>query len=529
MATKDQILIIGGGHNGLVTAYYLARAGFKPVVLEQQSATGGAARTEEFHPGFKCSTLAHWAGPLAPEIVRDMQLERHGLQIIQPEARVFAPTPDGQALVLSGSTGDSVRSIARFSRKDAAKYPEFLQTLARLAKVVREVQRMLPPSLDGPAPGDVLTGLRSFRSFRALGRKDMFRLLRWVPMAVADVVGEWFETDVLRATVAARGIFGAFAGPWSAGTGTVLLLRAADDDHPAGQASMVQGGLGALAAALTAAAREAGAQIRTGARVERILVNNGSVRGVALHTGEELLAGIIISNADPRRTFLRLLDPVHLEPSFVARIRNYLCRGCTAKVNLALAGLPSFTALASQNGDAALRGCIHIGPGIDYLEKAFDQAKYGHFSQQPYLAASIPTLSDPSLAPSGRHVLSVYMQFAPSQLRNTDWSTQREALGDVVVKTLSEYAPDLLGLILARQIITPQDLEETYGLTGGQIFHGELTLDQLFTMRPLLECARYRTLIRGLYLCGSGTHPGSGLNGLSGANAARQILKDLRA
>jgi phytoene dehydrogenase-like protein len=536
LASKHDIIILGAGHNGLITAYYLARAGFKPLVLERRPVVGGAATTEEFHPGFKCSSLAHTSGPLSAEIFRDMQLDRHGLQMIHPDPRVFAPTPDGRALLLYDDPAKSAQQIAKFSSKDAEKYPEFHRVLGQLGKVLAAVMRITPPSLDTPTAGDLWNGLKTFTQFRRLPRKERYRLFRWGPMAVADLVEEWFETELLRATIAARGIFGAFLGPWSAGSGAVFLLRAASDGHPAGTASFARGGMGALTQAMASAARQAGAQIRTETEVIRILVRSGSVTGVALSTGEEIAAKTVISNADPRRTFLRLIDPVHLEPRFLVRLQNYQCRGTAAKVNLALAGLPTFTALqgSARRGEAAgngtaLRGRIHIGPEIDYLERAFDDAKYGRFSQQPYLDVTIPSIADPSLAPANQHVMSVYMQFAPFELRNGDWNSHREALGDAVVKTLSACAPDLPRLILHRTVITPRDMEETYGLTGGQIFHGELNLDQVFAMRPLLQWARYRAPLKGLYLCGSGTHPGSGLTGLSGANAVREILKDLRS
>jgi len=357
----------------------------------------------------------------------------------------------------------------------------------------------------------------------------MYRLLRWGPMAVADLVAEFFETELLRAVVAARGIFGTFLGPWSAGSSTVLLMRAAADCSPVGSTSYAMGGMGAVTKAMAAAATAAGAEIRTNAEVRQVRVKDGVATGVVLANGEEIPANTIISNADPKRTLLKLVDPVHLAPDFVVKLQHYRTPGSVAKVNLALNGLPHFTALekAGTNG-AALTGRIHIGPEIDYLERAFDDSKYGAFSKAPYLEATIPSLADPSLAPGGKHVMSIYMQFAPYQLRNTDWNAQRDALGNVVVATLAQYAPDLPGLVETGQIITPKDLEETYGLTGGHIFHGELALDQIFTMRPLLDWARYRTPIRGLYLCGSGTHPGDGLTGASGANAAREILKDLK-
>jgi phytoene dehydrogenase-like protein len=345
-------------------------------------------------------------------------------------------------------------------------------------------------------------------------------------MAAADFVSEWFENDLLRATVAARGVFGTFLGPWSAGSTLVLLLRAAGDAHPAGSSWFAEGGAGSATQAMARAAQQAGAEIRTNAEVIEIRVKDGVATSVVLNSGEEISARAIISNADPKRTLLKLVDPEHLDPSFIEKLRNYRSTGTVAKVNLALSGLPVFTAL--NGNDAAMRGRFHIGPEIDYLERAFDEAKYGDFSRQPYLEAAIPSLNDPSLAPEGKHVMSIYMQYAPFKLKNGSWDGQRVALADTVVKTLTQYAPNLPGLILTHQIITPHDLEDTYSLTGGHIFHGELALDQFFTMRPILNWGRYRTPIQNLYLCGSGTHPGDGFTGGSGANAAREILKQLR-
>ena len=524
------IVIVGGGHNALVAAFYLARAGRKPLVLERRAMAGGAAVTEEFHPGFRCSTLAHAAGPLRPEIVRDMQLERHGLEMVFPDPRLFAPAPDGRALLLYEDTARTTRQIAAFSTKDAAAYLKFQQVLERLGGFLAKLLGATPPEIENPTPGDLWGLLHTGRDLRKLGDKDLYRLLRWMPMAVADLVAEFFETELLRAMIAARGIFGSFAGPWSAGSGALLLLRAAGDPHPAGPACFARGGMGALTQAMAAAAKQAGAEIRTGAEVTQVLVKDGVATGVALANGEEIVAQKVVSSADPRRTFLSLVDPVHLTPSFILRMESYRAPGVTAKVNLALGGLPTFTALADlgDGGRGMVAGRIHIGPQIDYLERAFDAAKYGDFSPEPYLDVMIPTLSDPSLAPAGKHVMSVYMQFAPYKLKNGDWNGRREELGRVVLETLERYAPGLASLVLGGEVITPLDLEQTYGLTGGHIFHGDLALDQIFTMRPLLGWARYRTPIRGLYLCGSGTHPGTGLTGGSGANAAREILKDLR-
>ncbi len=528
MPDARDAVIVGGGHNGLVTAFYLAKAGYKPLVLERRAQPGGAALTEEFFPGFRCSILAHSAGPLRPDIVRDMQLDKYGLRLITPDVGVVSLSPDGRALILYNDVKQSMQEIGKFSQKDASKYPELQTSLAKVGKVIGEALTLAPPNIDNPNRSDLWGMLQTGRSIRNLGKKDMYRLLRWGPMAVADMAAEYFDTELLRATIAARGIFGTFLGPWSAGSSLVLLIRGAGDPHPAGSACFAQGGMGAIAEAMASAATQAGAEIRSGAEVIEIRVKDGAATSVVLSTGEEINAKAIISNADPKRTLLKLVDPIHLSPDFVMKLQHYRMPGTVAKVNLALAALPEFTALKGTSDAAALSGRIHIGPEIDYLERAFDESKYGNFSKQPYLEVTIPSVTDPSLAPPGKHVMSIYMQYAPYKLKGSDWDSQRVALGDTVVKTLSQYAPNLPELILTHQIITPQDLEDTYGLTGGHIFHGELALDQFFTMRPLLDWARYRTPIKNLYMCGSGTHPGAGLTGSSGANAAREILKDLQ-
>jgi phytoene dehydrogenase-like protein len=527
MADTREVVIIGGGHNGLVTAFYLAKAGFKPLVLERRPQPGGSAITQEFHTGFKGSILAHTAGPIRPDILRDMQLERHGLKLITPDVSTVALSPDGRALVLYNDVRKTAEEIGKISKKDATRYPEFQESLARIGKVIGEALALAPPNIDDPSKADLWGMLQTGRAIRKLGKKDMYRLLRWGPMAVADLVAEYFETELLRATIAARGIFGTFLGPWSAGSSLVLLLRAAGDSHPAGSAHFAAGGMGSITQAMAAAATQAGAEIRSGAEVIEVRVKDGAATSVVLSNGEEIVGKAIISNADPKRTLLKLVDPTHLTPDFVMKLQHYRMPGTVAKVNLALSGLPNFSALSGASGDV-LSGRIHIGPEIDYLERAFDESKYGNFSRQPYLEVAIPSIADPSIAPAGKHVMSIYVQYAPYKLKGSDWETQRVPLGDTVVKTLAQYAPNLPELILSHQIITPQDLEDTYGLTGGHIFHGELSLDQFFTMRPLLDWARYKTPIKNLYLCGSGTHPGVGLTGGSGANAAKEILKSLK-
>ena len=529
MPLGQRAVLIGGGHNALVAAFYLAKGGFKPLVLERREMVGGGAVTEEFHPGFRASTLAHTVGPLRADIMRDMQLERFSCEIFSPDPRVFAPTPEGKALFFYNDTAKTAEGIAQFSKKDAAKYAEFAETLESISEVLEQLVSMTPPAIDRPSPEDFWNLFQTGRGVRRLGKEGIFNLFRWAPMAVADFVAEFFETELLRAVIAARGIFGNALGPWSAGSTAVLLLRAAADAHPVGAAAFPRGGLGSLTRVLAESAKEAGAEIRTDAEVERIRIKDGAVVGVVLKDGEEIAVEAVVSGVDPKRTFFHLIDPSQLDPTFANRVKNYRARGNVAKVNLALGGLPAFSALeANERALRALSGRIHIGPDIDYLERAFDDSKYGELSRAPYLDVTIPTILDPALAPEGKHVFSVYVQFAPFQLKEGNWNSHRRELGLRVINTLGAYAPNLSSLVEGMQIITPEDLETCYGFTGGHIFHGELALDQLFTMRPVLDWARYKTPIRGLFLCGSGTHPGNGLTGASGANAAREIIRELR-
>ena len=527
MANYD-IIIIGGGHNGLVAASYLAKAGLKTLVLERREVVGGGAATEEIHPGFRCSTLAQTAGPLFPDIVKDLKLAQHGLETINPEIRVLALDPGGRSLAIYNDETRTAAELQKISPRDAKSYPEFAASFRRIGHVLSPLLRMTPPSIDKPAPTELFNLGRLGMSFRGLGKKDAYRLLRWGPMAVADLVAEWFETELLRATVAARGIFGAFAGPWSAGTSTGLLWQAAMDGNAVAPSSFVKGGMGALTSALAKAAADAGVEIRTGADVKRVLVAEGMASKVVLKDGEEIPARALVSNADPRSTFMKLVDPLDLDPDFLLKISNFRAVGSAARVNLALSALPSFPTLNGGNAKNSLSGRVHIGPEIDYLERAFDAAKYGECSPSPYLDITIPSLTDATLAPAGAHVMSVHVQFAPYHLKTGDWNSRREQFGDMVIDCLSSYSPDLKQLIVGRQIITPLDLEQTYGLSGGHTMHGEQTLDQFFAFRPLIGWAQYRTPIKGLYLCGAGTHPGGGVTGGPGANAAREIIKDFR-
>jgi phytoene dehydrogenase-like protein len=521
-------VIIGGGHNGLVAAALLARAGLKVLVLERRDVVGGAAVTEEFHPGFRASTVAHAAGPVRAEVVRDLGLEARGVEFIRPEPRVFAPLPDGRSVRLWGNPERTAAEVHRLSPADAQRYPAFHRSLGAVSTLLARTLALTPPDLDRPWKGDPFALVGLGMGFRGLGRADGQRLLRWLPMAVADFASEWFETDLLRAAICARGIYGMFAGPWSAGTTANLLFQAAaDGGNAAGSAVLVRGGLGALSTALADAARGFGAEIRTGAAVERILTADGRAIGVVAAGGEEIRARAVVSGADPRRTFLGLLEPTALDPFDVQRLRHYRQEGMASKVNLALSALPEFTAARGEDPRALLSGRIHIGPGVDDLERAFDEAKYGGISSRPYLDVTIPTLTDPSLAPPGQHVLSAYVQYTPYRLRQSEWAARRDELAGIVLRTLEEYVPGIAGLVLHHQVLTPLDLEATYGLTGGHPGHGEPALDQIFVARPLIGWARYRSPLAGLYLCGAGAHPGPGVTGAPGANAAREILKDL--
>ncbi|MGE5814465.1 MAG: phytoene desaturase family protein [Acidobacteriota bacterium] len=513
-------IIIGAGHNGLVTAFYLAKAGLRPVVLERRPLVGGIATTEEIAPGLLGPALAHTLGPLRPSIVRDMRLKERGVEFIEPDPSVVALDHDGRRVAFHRDLAQAQRSIAAISKHDADRYPEFAATLVRLAPVLREVLEMTPPDVDHPDRQDLWRLLTAGRRFRALSKADAFRLIRWMPMAVADLVSEFFESDLIQATIAARALAGTNLGPWSAGTGALLLMYAASDSLPAGSSTTAKGSLGAVTQAMAKAAVEAGAEVRTGTAVTRIETGTDGVEAVRLESGETIRASTVISNADPRRTFLSLLDPTVLEPGFVHRVSNYRARGTTAKLNLLVSESPFGSAIGA--GPAAR---LHIGPGVDYLERAFDASKYGRWSEHPWLDVAV---TDAGQGGTGLRVLSVMAHFAPYHLRETTWTTARDPFADTIIRLLDTYSPGLAANVMAREMFSPVDLEERYALTGGHIHHGEPGLDQLFIMRPVMGWARYHTPVRGLYLCGSGTHPGLGLTGASGQNAAREILRSLR-
>ena len=524
-SAKYDVIIIGAGHNGLVAAYYLAKAGLTPLVLERREVVGGACATEEFHQGFRCSTLATSAGPLLPQVANDLKLESHGVEFIKPASQVCALNLNAPAIPIYSDAKQTARELAQVSAKDAEQYPEFVATFDRIGRALRPLLSLTPPNVDEPTKSELWNLGKLGWAIRGLGKRDEYRLLRYGPMAVADLAAEWFENETMRAIVAARGIFGAFAGPWSAGTCAPVLLQAANCGRAIAPSVFVRGGMGALTQALAKAATESGAEFRTNAEVSSIEVKDDRVTGVVLKNGESIPAWTVVSNGDPGVTLTQLLDYAAVTPSFRLRAQNYRAYGVVAMLHLALSATPRFTGIDS---DEKLSGRIHIGPDIDYLERAFDAAKYGDFSAKPFLEVTIPTLTDPSLAPSGAHVMSIHAQFAPYQLKEGNWDLRREELADVIVNTLAEHTPDLKSLIVGRKVLTPLDLEREFNLTRGHIHHGEMSLDQLFAFRPFLGAAQYRTPVKGLYLCGAGTHPGGGVTGAPGLNASREIIKDLK-
>jgi phytoene dehydrogenase-like protein len=519
---KYDAIVIGGGHNGLTCAAYLARARKRVLVLERRHVLGGAAVTEEVFPGFKFSVCSYVVSLLRPEIIRDLDLPSHGMELL-PLDGTFTPMPSGDYLWRVNDHEKTRREIARHSRLDADAYDEYGRAMVEMGRFAKPILSMTPPDPTSLDPRGLLELLGMGKRFRGMRSHDRINQVQLLTMSAVDFLDQWFETDVLKATMSASGIIGTFLGVRSPGTAYVLLHHYMGEiDGSFRSWGLSRGGTGAVSNAIGDAARGFGAEIRTRSPVAKILTKNGRATGVALENGDEFRADIVVSSVDPRVTFEKWIGEKELPSDFIEAVRRYKFRGSSGKVNLALDGLPNFTCLPGAGPH--LRGAVSISPSVDYMERAYDDAKYGRFSRRPYMDIVIPSLTDTSLAPPGRHVMSCFVQYAPYDLRGGDWDSQREAFGDAVIDTIAEYAPNIKDLILHRQVLTPLDIEREFGLSEGNIFQGELTLEQLFFLRPVPGWAQYTTPIRSLYMCGSATHPGGGIMGAPGKNAAERIL-----
>jgi phytoene dehydrogenase-like protein len=517
-------IVIGGGHNGLVNAAYLAKAGKKVLVLERRHVLGGAAVTEEIVSGFLFSECSYVVSLLRPEIIRELDLPRYGLEIL-PLDGTFTPMPNGDYLWRMNDHARTQREIRRHSRVDAEAYDEFSKMMTPMCRFVKPILNMIPPDPTTLNPKDLHRLYFLGQRFRELSSDERYTLIQLMTMSAADFLDQWFETDVLKATMSASGIIGTFLGIRSPGTAYVLLHHYMGEIDGAFRSwGFSRGGTGAISNAIAAAARELGVEIRTQAPVEKILVRNGRTTGVALKSGEEISAKVVSSSVDPHLTFEKFLQPNELPSDFLESVRRYKFRGSSGKVNLALDALPDFKSMPGQG--AHLRGAISISPSIEYMERAYDDAKYGRYSRRPYVDMVIPSLTDPSVAPPGKHVLSCFVQYAPYKLAQGSWDEQKEAFGDTVIDAIAEHAPNIKKIIIGRQVLTPLDLEREFGLTQGNIFQGELSLEQLFFLRPVPGWANYRTPVDYLYMCGSATHPGGGIMGAPGRIASQVILKD---
>jgi phytoene dehydrogenase-like protein len=524
MAGRYDAIVVGGGHNGLVAAAYLARAGKKVLVLERREMLGGCAVTESLWPGYRVSTGAYLVSLLQQRIVDELELERFGYQVIPKDPAFFSVYPDGRHLFFWQDEQKTLAEIAKFSPRDAAAWPKYEAWLERLAVVVESLLLVTPPELPPKGPGDLIDYLKLLARFRKLRARDIADLVRIFTASAADLLDQWFESPEIKVTLATDGVIGANGGPRSAGTAYILMHHCMGGvGGKRGLWGFVKGGMGAVSEAIAASARSRGAEIRTNAPVSRLLLKGGAVRGVVLENGDEIEAPLVASNLDPKATFLRLAGPEHLEPDFRSAIENFRVEGTSLKMNLALDGLPDFTALPGTPGPQH-GATMHICPSIDYVERAWDDAKYGRPSSNPLIEMTCPTIYEPGLAPAARHIMGIFLQYAPYTLRDASWDDLREPYGDRVLEVIGEYAPNIRNIVAERQVLSPLDLERRFGIAGGNIFHGEMSLDQMFVLRPVAGWARYRTPIPGLWLCGSGTHPGGGVMGAPGYNAAREML-----
>jgi phytoene dehydrogenase-like protein len=526
MTTTYDAIIIGAGHNGLVAACYLARAGWKVLVLERRYLVGGACVTEDnIFPGFKVSTAAYVNSLFRKEIVRDLRLADYGFAMLERSPSSFSPFPDNRYLLLGPDAGLTQSEIGKFSVRDAASYSRYEAMLERVATVIEPTLIQTPANVVRPGLGDLWSLLQLGRSFQKLG-PGMGEAIEILTGPARTILDRWFESEQLKATLATDAVIGAMAAPSMPGTAYVLFHHVMGETNgKRGVWGYVRGGMGGLTQALAAAARDLKVEIRCDAEVTRILVADGAAQGVVLANGDELRARVVASNADAHVTFQRLLDPKELPPEFRAGVERINYDSASLKINVALSELPDFRACPGTAAGPQHRGTIHICPDQDYIERGFDDAKYGRPSREPILECTIPSVVDPSVAPPGQHLLSMFIQYAPYKLRGSTWDDEREAFADRCFALLNEYAPNFQRSVIARQVLTPLDLERTFNLTGGNIFQGSMALHQLFLFRPVPGYAAYRSPIRGLYLCGAAAHPGGGVMGAAGWNAAREMLR----
>jgi len=519
-------IIIGGGHNGLVTAAYLAGAGRRVLVLESRELVGGCAVTEEIWPGYKVSTASYLVSLMQEKVIRDLDLPRFGYKVDPKDPAFFSPFPDGRYMFMWQDRVKTCWEISKFSQKDAETYPKYEAYLERLAVVAESLLLTTPPNFPPAGVGDFIDYVKLLGHLRGLTRQEIVGLVKIFTQSAADFLDEWFESEQLKVTLATDGVIGANGGPRSPGTAYILLHHCMGGvNGHRGLWGFVRGGMGTVSNAIADSARARGAEIRTNAPVAKILVRDGRARGVVLEGGEEIQGEIIVSNLDPRRTFLKLLDPADVEPEYLAGIRKFRSEGTSLKMNLALRGLPEFKALPGTPGPQH-GATMHICPSVEYVERAWDDAKYGRPSRSPLIEMTIPTMYDPSLAPAGHHIMGIFLQYAPYTLKDTTWDDEREPYTERILDVIEEYCPNIRQVVVDHQTLSPLDLERRFGITGGNIFHGEMSLDQMFVLRPLAGWAKYRTPVRNLYLCGSGAHPGGGVMGAPGHNCAREILKD---
>jgi phytoene dehydrogenase-like protein len=536
MTTNCDVLLIGGGHNGLTCAAYLAAAGLKVIVLERRHVVGGAAVTEEFHPGFRNSVAAYTVSLLNPKVIRDLQLSQHGLRVVEREMSNFLPTDDGR--YLAAGAGRTHAEVAKFSRKDAERLDAYGHKLDMIGDVLRDVVLETPPNVvDGDLRGALSQLLQAGRLGRRLSKLDLpmrQHLLKLFASSAGDYLDEWFESDPIKALYGFDGIVGAYTSPYAAGSAYVLLHHTFGEvNGKKGVWGHALGGMGAITQAMAKSAMSRGVEIRLNTEVREILIQKGTAVGAVTSAGEAIHARAVVSNLNPKLLFTRLIDSAHLPTAFTEHMQRWRCGSGTFRMNVALSELPSFECLPGAQRALHHTAGIIMAPTLRYMERAYFDARLHGWSREPIVEMLIPSTLDQTLAPPGQHVASLFCQHVAPELPastqgGASWDDHRDEVADLMIDTVNRFAPNFKASILGRQIMSPLDLERTFGLLGGDIFHGALSLDQIFSARPMLGYADYRTPISGLYMCGSGTHPGGGVTGAPGHNAAREIVKDFK-